>query len=247
MPLGAWIELGVVLLLLIYACIGLKRGFVKSFFSAFGTIFAFLLAVLLASKVTVFLEDKFGAVTSISSKLAGLLSNKFGAELMDVPIKDATENALNGAGIDKWIISLILSAKSDTSISGTTTINQVLSPAIGYYIILILSVIGLFIVFKIIFFLIGEIVKKLYKIKMIALLDRLLGFIVGLVSGTITLEFIIMITGIIPIGFIQNFNVLLIKSVVAGTIHNINLFGLIMQWVGSQDLFAVVKKVITKA
>lgn len=245
-PLSTWVNIGVIVLLLVYGLIGIKRGFVKSFFSVFGTILALLFAVLLASKVTMVIEDKFGAVSSVSGKISGFLTKKFGATLMDTPIKDATESLLNGAGIDKWIVSIILSAKADSAIPDTTTVNQILSPSISYYIVLILSVIGLFIVLKIIFFLLSVLVKKLYKIKMIAVLDKVLGFVVGLVSGIITLEFIIMITGIIPIQFIQQINVCLIKSPISGTIHNINIFGLVMQWVGNQDIIGMVKKVIVK-
>lgn len=236
----------VIALLLVYAIRGFSKGFVKTFFSTFGTILALLLAVLLASKVALTLENKFGAISFFSDKMAGFLTDKLGATLADTPIREATETALKNKGIDSWIINIVLGAKADSSIPDTTTISQIISPAVGYYAVLILSVIGLFIVFKIIFFLIGELVKKLHSIKIIGFTDKFLGLIAGLISATITLEIIIMITGALPIKFINDINFALINSPISGALHKINIFSLIMQWIGKQDVLGMIKKIIIK-
>ncbi len=246
MNIGSIIDLLVVALFFVYAVKGFMKGFVKTFFSTFGTILALLFAVLLASKVALTLENNFGLISTMSDKISGALIKKFGANIVDVPVKDATENLMKNAGIDGWIINIILSAKADSSIPETTTVSQILCPTLGYYTVLIISVIGLFIIFKILFFIIADIVKSLHKVKVVGAVDKLLGMLLGLVSAFVALEFIIMITGIIPINFIQKINHALINSNICGFLHKINLFSVIMQWISKQDILSTVKKLINK-
>lgn len=231
-----------------FAVWGFYKGFTKTFFNVFGTLLAVLFAVLLAPIVAEFLESKFAFVTSMSQKIEGLLIKSFGEDLMNVPLSHVAEEYLKKAGLSDWLIKAIMSIKSDSvAIPETTTLGQIVCPIFGYYIVMIIVVVALFIIFKIIFFLIGELVKKAYAFKVVAVVDRVLGLAIGFVSGTISLELVIMVIGIIPIPFFQNIYAEIVNSVLVGFLVKINLFEWIMSKISIKDIVPYVKNLIIKA
>lgn len=205
-----------------FALYGLIRGFAKTFISMFGTIFSILFAILLCSSVATFLESKFSFVSTLSNSLTGVIGNIFGKEAMDIPLSYATEETMRTAGVNGLLIKLVLSIKANGTYPPETTLGQVICPTFAYYIVLIISVLALFIVFKIIFIVIGNIIRKAYNIKIVERLDRTFGFVLGFISGVIYFETIVMIIGAIPIGALQELYVLIENSSVAHAICVIN-------------------------
>ena len=132
-----------VIMLVIYAIMGLKNGFVKTFFKAFGSIIAFTLSALLCSSVANFLENQFELITKISAWLSGVLTKTFGATLMNTTLEQATGEMLANNGVASWIIGLVLN--SQNSIPKDVTLNQVLCPVVGYYMACAISFIVLYI------------------------------------------------------------------------------------------------------
>ena len=231
-----------------FAVWGFYKGFTKTFFSVFGTLLAILFAVLLAPVVAEFLESKFSFVTTMSNKIEDLLVKSFGEELMSVPLSNVAEEYLKKAGLGDWLIKAIMSIKTDSaSIPEGTTLGQIICPIFGYYIVMIIVVVALFIIFKIIFFLIGELVKKAYAFKIVAVVDRVLGLVIGFASGTVILELVIMVVGIIPVPFFQNLYAEIINSPITGFLTKINLFELIMSKISIKDIIPYVKNLIIKA
>lgn len=224
---GAVMDGVALLLLIIFAVGGLRKGFVKTFFGVFGTIISLVLAVLLCASVAKFTEDKFGFVTTISNWVRGLLSNIFGEELMNMPLESATEENLTAAGVSGFIVKILLSI--DTSaVEGSTPIRDVLAPVFGFYISAGICAIGLFIIFKIILFIVGEIFRKLHELPVIGAVDGLLGFIFGLVQGAIIVEIIISLIGIIPIGAVQNLNTEIPGTILTKFLNDINIYSIIV-------------------
>ena len=241
---GAIVDIIALVFIALFTIRGFVKGFAKTFVSVFGTMLSLLFAVLLCSTVAKFLESEFSFVTTVAGKLGGSLDKIFGADLMNSTLKDASENALNDAGVGGWLIAIILAFKSDTSIPMTTPLRDLIAPTFAYYIVIIISVILLFILFKIILFLIGELVKKLYAIKLIEKTDRVLGLLSGFVSGVVHLEFLIMIISFIPLSFMQNVYGHIQASTIASFIENINLFSRIMSAISINDVVNLVKTII---
>ena len=234
----------IVCILVSMGFLGAKRGFVKSFFAIFGSILSVLFAVLLCSTVANFLETKFSLVTSLSNSVSGVLSGIFGSELMNTSLQSSTEATLTETNLATWIIKIILSVKADGSIPIDTTINQIISPVFAYYITCIISVIGLFILFKITFFIIGEIVKDMHKIKIIGTLDVTLGAILGIVESIVFLQVLFMIIKVIPLGLFQTLAIYLETSAVANFIEQINLFSFIVKGITENNLVEIILKTI---
>ncbi len=243
--LSATVDIVALIFIGVFALWGLIRGFTKTFFATFGTMLSLLFAVLLCSTVANFLQEKFALVTTVSESVGGALTDAFGAELMNSTLRDVSAGHLKDAGLNGLLAELILSMQTELPLD--TTLNKVICPTISYYIVLIISVIALFIIFKIIFFLLGEIVKKSYKNRTIARLDKLFGFALGLIHGIISLELLIMAISIIPIPALQDVYLAIQTSVFANFIEDINLFNLIINSVIKSDAFDFVKNLILQS
>ncbi len=225
---SAIIDIVVAALIILFALMGLFRGFAKTFISAFGSILSLILAVLLASTVATFLQNKFGLITKISDGLAGVLTNIFGEQIMDTTLAQATEENLAQAGVAGWIANIILSIRGADNIDMDITLNQIICPVFGYYITVIISIIALYIILRILLFLIGEIIKKLSKISIIGAVDKTLGLFLGLIRGIIFVQIAILIINVIPLSFFQELSVNIEASVLAAFINKINIFGIII-------------------
>ena len=239
---GAIMDGAALLLLIIFAVGGLRKGFVKTFFGVFGTIISLVLAALLCASVAKFVESKFGLVTTISNWVSGTLSNIFGEELMNMPLEYATEENLTEAGVSGFILKILLSI--DTSaVDGSTPLKDVLAPVFGFYISAGICAIGLFIIFKIILFIIGEIFRKLHELPVIGAVDGLLGFAFGLVQGAIIVEIIISIIGIIPIDAVQSLSAEIPGTILTKFLSDINIYNIIVKALSKVKLEEIINAV----
>ncbi len=241
---GAIVDIVALIFLLGFTILGFVRGFAKSFVSLFGTLLSFIFAILLSPAVSRFLESQFSLVGSISTSLESTLGKLFGEGIMNTTLGEATESSLGDAGLAGWIISIVLVFKKDVEIPTGVTLNQLLCPTIAYYVVIIIAVVIIFILFKTLFFLLSVLIKKLYVVKFIKVSDRFLGLILGVISGIMYLDGIILIISIIPLGFVQDLYAHILSSGFTMFIHNINLFGRIMNAVSINDVVAFVKDVV---
>ena len=233
-----------VVFILIFALRGLNKGFAKLFISVFGTIISLLLAVLLCSTVTNVLESKFSVVTNMAGSLEGVLTKVFGEKAMNTTLAQVTSDTVHELKLGSWLTDIVLTFAKDNSIPTDTTLNQIIGPTFGYYVVLVIVIIALFIIFKILFFLLGAFIKSLHSLKLVALVDKSLGFALGLVQGIISLELLIMTVAIIPIPVVQNIYASISLTAFTNFIHNINLYGVIMDMVASADIVGFVKGMI---
>lgn len=243
---GAILEVLALLIFVVSIIIGAKKGFIKSLISTFGTLLSLIFAVLLCSSVAKVLENKFLLVTKISSKLTGVLSGIFGEELMTTPLSLATEDVLSEQfNLSLFLIRIIMSLKN-TDISPDTTLSSIICPVFGFYIVCIISILLLFIIFKIIFFLIGEIVKKLHSNKVIGATDITLGIVFGAIKGIISINFALMILNFIPLGFIQNFVGGINTTIFAKFINKIDVVSLLLKGMANVNVTDIIIGMLTK-
>ncbi len=219
-----------VAILIIVGCVllGAKKGFVRSILSALGGLLSLFFAVLLCSSVARFLQGKYGTVTSVSKWLSGVLSNIFGETLMNTPLSTATEDSLLNAGLGGALLKLVLSLKGNVDITEGITLGNIIAPVFSYYIVAIISAIGLYIIFRMIFFVIGEIVKKLHSFKTVGKTDKTLGALIGAVRGIISIEILLMLFSAIPLGLFQDIMALVQSTFIVRLIDAINIFNLIL-------------------
>ena len=234
----------VLVVILFFALYGFIRGFARTFISIFGTILSLLFAILLCSSVTEFLESHYSFVSFMSDRLGGVLESIFGEELMNLTLEHAGEQALKNSGLNSLIIDLIMSFKSNSAIPTDTALKELICPTFAYYVVLIISAIALFIIFKLIFFCISKIVKGLHNISLVAKIDKSLGLVLGFISGIIYFEMFVMIIGAIPLGFMQDFYSTILSSPVASFICLINPFDSILNLISFSNITKFVSGII---
>lgn len=239
---GAIVDVVALIFLGMFALWGFIKGFTKTFFSTFGTLLSLLFAILLSSLVAKFLEDKFGFVTTISGWISEFLYSLLGKGLMSTPLKDVSSGTFESVGLSSLIVQLIFMLQADGSLPGDLSLGQIICPAASFYVAQIICIVALFIVFKIIFFLIGEVVKSLHSNPIVATVDKTLGLVLGLINGIVNLEFIIIVIGVIPISFFQEVSAYITASTVAGFIHSINIYGLLVGAVSNNNIIDVIKQ-----
>ena len=243
---GAIVDLIALLVIIGFALLGLKKGFTKTFVSMFGTLFSLLFAVLLCKSTVSFLESKYQMVTSVSNWTSGLVSRLFGGDITTLTLGQASEELLRSTSLSSWLIGLILSVKAQGTVDPTVTLDTIISPVLGYYIVLILALIVLYILFKVLFFLIGEIVKRAYNIKVIGILDTVLGVVIGIVHGIIILQLAIMVIHVIPMAFFQNLSLQIDNSVFASFINKVNVYRIIIKAMSSLNLTEIISSIVNK-
>lgn len=245
--LSAVIDILALTLIFLFAFMGLKKGFAKSFITTFGMFLSLIFAALLASTSAGVLQKNFGMVESISNGLSGFLTNIFGDALMNTTLEQATEANMSEAGVFSWVIRIVLSIQSNNKIPTDVTLNQIICPVIAYYIVLIIAFIILYILFRLALFLLGEFIVKLHFFKTVRRADKTLGFIFGLMQGIFLFELIVLVIGIIPTGFFQSMLVEINNAPISGFLNKINLFALIMNSISiASSLPSIISSIITK-
>ncbi len=222
---SATIDVVALVLLLIYALFGLTKGFTKTFFSVFGSMLGVIIAMLIAPSVINFLQNKHSIIDSFRKSFYSISQSLLGKELFSTPLALATKENLSG--IAGFIANAVLSLKNNANVSADATVGEAVATIFAYYALLLICIIVLFIILKIIFRLLGEIVKKAYKNKAIATADRLLGLALGVVNGIFNLEIIIMLIGILPIPLFQEITASINSTILVKFIQDINLFQLL--------------------
>lgn len=238
---GAIVDLVALILTIIIVILGIKNGFLKTFLTTFGSLISFILAALLCSVVATFLEKNIGMISAISKWLSGLLSDWFGAELMDTTIEQASQGGLQSGGLSTWLITLVLNLQGSASIPTDTTLNQVLSPVLGYYISCALSFLVLYILFRIIFYIVSDLTKALHKIKLVGFIDRLLGAILGFIQTVLLIDIIIIVLNAIPFPFMSVVTQAISEAVYTSFINKINVIGLIFDLITKNGVIDFVK------
>lgn len=204
-----------------FVIIGARKGFVKTFFGVFGGFFSLLFAVLLCGNVAKTLETHFSLITNLSTKLNGTLSGIFGYDLMNTPLSEAGEIPSTTAG---WILNIINNLGIISELDQSTTLGSVICPVFAYYIVAIIGAAVLFIVFKLIFFIAGEIVYKLHVFTVIKVTDNVFGALLGILRGVIIIQSVLMVIKIIPLPFFQNLINEVPQTFVTKLLYNGNIF-----------------------
>lgn len=238
---GGIIDVVAIAIIVLFSILGIKNGFVKTFVKVFGTIISLLLAVMLCSKCANFLENQFGLVSTITEKVSGVVTNIFGDQIANTTLNEAVDSKLSELGLSSLFTKIILEAKADTSIPLDTTLNQIISPALSFYIACGISIIVLFIIFKILLFILGDITSKLGAFNLLGATNRLLGFALGLLQSVVIIQIALFIINIIPLEFMQKISLEISNSSVVSFIDKINIFEIIIKSFSRLDILSFIK------
>lgn len=231
-------DIAILLVLLGFVIFGMVKGFTNIFFKAFAKIVCLILSIVLCVRFVELIDKNFSVINSVSAWVQGILPKIFGEQLLSVSLDQISANPeiVSASGMSALLVKLVLNIVGDkTGIDTTITLGEVLSPALSYYLCVFLGFIVLYVLLRFAFFLLLKAVQKLFKIKLLGLVDKLLGGVVGFLEGVIFVCIITFVLSVLPLGFAQTASSYISASKVGTFINGINLFDLMFSAFNSFD------------
>ena len=188
------LDIACALILIIWAFIGAKKGFVKCFFGLVSTLIALVLAITLSG----WLDSAFGMTGFFSGKFENtfLKINGFDADISSVGIASALEN-VNLPGFLKDLILKNLGEVNNLP-AGTTLASQV-APVASQFVGLLISGLVIFIVARLLLLIVEKILSSIVRSwSVAAALNGILGFVVGALKALIVICAVLALLSLIP-------------------------------------------------
>ena len=198
--IGLIIDIAIIIALVVFGIIGLKKGFLKSVISIFSWVVCLVIAVLLAKYVAGWLNGIYNFSNFIGEKISGGLAstNEFFTQAINTySSSDALIKAIP-SDVNGLLAQLVKVVFSNTNVdmTSTQTIANVTGSSIGHICMVIISGILVFIVLKIAVALLSKLFDKIAKTKILGSLNKIL----GLVFGALKAALIVVVLNCILVG-----------------------------------------------
>ncbi len=189
-----WFTLAYAIIIVICLLLGIFKGFMNTLVNALGGIAVLVLAFLLAKPVGNLLCNSFGWGESLSGTWYNFLVSKssdFSASVDVANAEAAISAGLESAGIPGALCGTVLKlALPFVPAEGTFVVGVALADALTNYCFIAGAFIVLVIVFGIVLVILKKLIKGITEIKLIKVVDKLLGAAAGLVLGVTIVAFI---------------------------------------------------------
>lgn len=185
--IGIVIDIIIVAALVIFSTIGFFKGFLKSFLS----LFSWMICIIVACLVAKYVAGWINGIYNFSSLIGRNISNNF-ANMNDMfkqPISAFADknDIINNipAGTNGFLVQLIKMVFSNSNIDMTSsqTVAQVIGLGLGNICMVIISAILVFILLKILIALLSRFFDNITKIKVLGVLNKVLGLIFGFIKA----------------------------------------------------------------
>ncbi len=213
--LGLIIDIVLVAIVLIFAIIGLKKGFFKTILSLFSWVVCLLVAIFLAKYVANWINGIYDFTSLIGTKIEEALSGMgevFNKSINSYNADGATAESVKTAiladiqavqGMNGVLLRFIIMVFNNTSFdpTSTATVGNILGMTIGHMCVILISGILIFIVLKIVIALLTRLFDKISKVKIIGGLNKAFGFILGALKGAcivVIINIILVALSLIP-------------------------------------------------
>lgn len=196
---GIIIDVAVVLALVIFGCIGFKKGLLKSVLSLFSWIVCLIISVWLAKYVANLINGIYDFSALFGNKISKSLiaSNEFFGQSINVFEAGGKDSLIAAMPKDnKFIaqIAEIIFSNSNVDMSSSATIGSVLGLSLGHICMIVISGVLVFIVLKIVIGLLTKFINKIEQTKVLGGLNKLLGLALGLIKASVI---ILIINGLL--------------------------------------------------
>ena len=221
------IDILAIIVIIGVAIVSAKKGFAECLFGFASTIVAALLAFLLMKPVLNWTNGLFGLQGAVQNGCIDVFSKIKGFSL-DISNQGISE-ALAGKDLPQFLIDAIVSSVGDASIPTGTTIAMLAGNALGGFIVGLIAWVVVFLVAKLLLLLVKNLVCSVIEnLPIISSVNTLLGFILGLLQGLLTVSGIIAVLSILPLpGVTAFFN----NCFFVGLLYNHNPINVILGWI----------------
>ncbi len=200
---GIIFDVSIVLVLVLFSIIGLKKGFLKSILSLFNWSICLIIAILLAKYVATWINGIYDFSSLIGNKITKDLIklNDFFGQSINV-YESAGKTALIQASSDLKINSLlkqlikVVFSTTKVDMTSTDTIGSIVGDSLGHICFVIISGILVFIILMIALKLLSKLFKNIEQTKIIGGLNKILGLAFGLIKAVL----IVVMVNIVLVG-----------------------------------------------
>ncbi len=176
-------DLILILLIFLFAFIGMKKGFMQSILSSVSFFVILIVTFLFTKKFALFLDGTFFSNFALNqtNNIVEKITSFFVSE---IPTEEQIITSLSNSLPDILVKPLADAIMSFLQTSPTSSIETFLTPIIYSFIMNIISFFVLLIVLTVLLFIVKQFFKGITSLPIIKQIDRLLGFILG---GVLTL------------------------------------------------------------
>ena len=221
------IDILVVVVILGVALVCAKRGFIDCLFGFIATIVAIILAFALMKPFVGWTGGIFGLQGVLEKACTGVFA-KVKPFTIDISNQGISE-ALAGKNLPAFLIDAIVKGVGNESIPAGTTIAMLAGSALGEFITGLISWIVVFLIAKILIMLLRNTLGSVIEnIPIVGGVNHILGFVVGILQGTMIVSGIIAVISILPIPSATQF---FSDCLFVGLLYNHNPLNVILGWI----------------
>ena len=232
-------DLLIILLLAVFLLLGIIKGFASIFVSFIAKIIIAIISIMLGGVIVRLLENSFSIVTNLGNSMAEPLTGFFGADMMNLTLESFRngEYSVVSGGIAALFLGVIVNNLIGESVSATLTLGAIVPKTLAYYIILIISAIVLYIIFRIILSLFKKFLTSLtQKITVVRWVDKLLGAVLYSIVGYLVVCFVVYLLEFIPLEFMTSVMDSVKTSSIGSIVYNNNLVAVLLPLLGGIGL-----------
>ena len=221
------VDIIVVVVLVGFALVCARKGFIECFFNFVSTVAAVFVALLLAKAVISLTGGLFGLQDTFESSFEKAFLKIEGFDL-DISI-GGLQNALAEKNIPNFLVEMVVDTFGNKEIVAGTTLAMVVGGTLAKYAVTLITWIALFLLTKLVTGILKSILTALAeKITLIGKLNTLLGCAVGLIEGLLLIYGVLSVLALIPSDTITAY---LNGSLFVGWLYNNNLINLLLGWI----------------
>ena len=214
------------IVVLIFALVAMKRGFVDCFFSIISTLLAILLAFIFIKPFLNWTNGLFGLGGAIESGCTKAFSKIKGFDL-DIS-SEGIRALLEEKKLPSFLVQSVLDGVGNSELAVGTTVAMLLAQKVRGFAMSLLGFVVLFFLVKLLLLITRSLLTSLIeRLPIVHSVNHILGFTVGLLQGFLIVSAVIAVFAIIPWG---SMNAFFNDCFFIGWLYNHNPIHLVFSW-----------------
>lgn len=227
--LAAWtayaVDIAIVIVMLVFALIAAKRGFVDCLLGFVSTLVAILIAFLLMKSLVRWTNGLFGLQGVIDNACVSALSKIKG---FDIDISSAGIAETLSGKLPAFVIDIVVENIGNAEVPKGTTVAMTVADTLSGFAVTLIAWLLLFFIVKLLLRLLDRFLSSLVeKLPIVGAVNTLLGLAVGALQGLLIVSGVLAVLALFPSENIASF---FNQTLLAGALYNHNPIHTVFGW-----------------